>query len=243
MVGILRCVRTLLSRLLLFVIMVICFIPFCVSYLLPQGWLYDNRFVYRCVNFFYWAVLKASFLPIRYKGLENVPTGPAIFVANHQSSLDVPLLGAIVKGYPHIWLAKEELMESPILRFVIPKFSVLINMATPQQGLRSLLQTVKLLKGKSRHAMIFPEGGRFVDGEVHPFFAGFVTVARKTDRPVVPVYIKGVNKVYPPDTFMVNFYPITVIVGAPMVVQDGEADQNFKDRVYSWFLQVEKGGT
>jgi len=85
--------------------------------------------------------------------------------------------------------------------------------------------------------MIFPEGGRYTDGTVHDFYGGFVILAKKTGRPVVPVRIFGVHKVYPPDTFWVQKYPITVVVGKPFVYQEGDTDQAFKDRVYQWFIE------
>ncbi len=34
-----------------------------------------------------------------------------------------------------------------------------------------------------------------------------------------------------------NYYPITVVVGPAMYVQEGEEDEAFKNRVYDWFLK------
>ena len=49
-------------------------------------------------------------------------------------------------------------------------------------------------------------------------------------------YIAGANKVYPPDTFLVHYYPVKVVVGKPFVLQENETDEEFKQRVYQWFL-------
>src|SRR5262249_21216179 len=152
-----------------------------------------------CSYIFFWTLLKGSLLPITFIGAEKIPNTPAIIVANHQSALDIPLIAVLVKGHPHIWLAKEELLSSPILRFILPRMAVLIDMSSPQKGLRSIIQTINLLNGKNRHAIIFPEGTRYTDGAVHEFFGGFVLLAKKTGRPVVPVRIFNVNKAYPPD--------------------------------------------
>lgn len=235
MIGIV--LRTLFSRFLLFMIMVVFFIPVLIFIMIPARWRYDSKLIFRMVDLFYWLVLKCSLLPITYIGLENIPSQPAIFAGNHQSSLDIPLMGVLARGIPHVWLAKEELMESPILRWILPHIAVLVDQNSPKKAIRSLIEAINLVNGKNRHMMIFPEGGRYTDGKVHEFFRGFVILAKKTGKPIVPVYIAGVNKVYPPDSFWVYYYPITVTVGAPFIYQAEEDDEMFKQRVYDWFVK------
>jgi 1-acyl-sn-glycerol-3-phosphate acyltransferase len=162
---------------------------------------------------------------------------PAIVVANHQSSLDIPLIGAVVGYYPHIWLAKQELLESPFFRLFLPRVAVMVDVSTPLKAMRSLVQALLLIEGKKRHAILFPEGSRYIDGEIHDFYLGFVILAKKTNRPVIPMRIFNVNKVYPPDTFWAQNYPITVVVGKPMMMHEGETDQAFCDRVRQWFIE------
>ena len=62
-------------------------------------------------------------------------------------------------------------------------------------------------------------------------------LAKKIGRPVVPVCILGINKAYPPETFWVQWYPITVVVGKPFVYQENDTDESFKNRVYQWFVE------
>lgn len=204
--------------------------------LIPKRWLSENKLFFWCVHFFYWLVLKCSLVPITVNGLEHIPDIPAIIVANHQSSLDIPLVGCTLQGYPHIWLATAYLMKSPILRFVLPHLALIVDMSTPQKSMRSLAQALRYIRDKKKHVIIFPEGSRYVDNRVHEFFAGFAMLAGKTKRPVVPVYIAGVNNVYPPKSFLVHYYPITVVVGAPMHQKTDEAHDVFKQRVYNWFI-------
>jgi 1-acyl-sn-glycerol-3-phosphate acyltransferase len=66
---------------------------------------------------------------------------------------------------------------------------------------------------------------------------GFVILAKKTGRPVVPICIVNLNKVYPPNSFWVYRHPIRAIVGIPMTLQEGESDIQFRDRVVAWFKQ------
>lgn len=230
-------VHTIFSRILLIIASIIFAIPLCIVFCLAEKKRYEYRFPFYITYWYYWVILKCTLLPITFKGLENIPNKPVIFAANHQSSLDIPLLGVLAKTTPHIWLAKSELMESLLLRWILPLFSVLVDVSSPKKAMRSFLRLFSLINGKPRHLMIFPEGGRYTDGTIHDFFNGFALLAKKAARPVVPVYISGVQKVYPPETFFVYWHPITVIVGPLFVYQDNDTDDSFKQRVHDWFVQ------
>jgi 1-acyl-sn-glycerol-3-phosphate acyltransferase len=229
--------HTLITRFLLLLIMLISFFPVVIFLLLPKRWRYDNRFFCWFAYFFYRAIVKISFLPVTVVGKENISDEPAIFVANHQSSLDIPIVGSLIKTHPHIWLAKSELLISPILGFILPRIAVLIDMSTPIKGMRSLVNAVNMIYEKRRHAMIFPEGARFTDGKVHDFYLGFVILAKKTGRPIIPVRLFNLEKAYPPETFWVYRCPIHVVVGPPFYYQEGESEESCRDRVYTWFLE------
>lgn len=227
--------RTIFSKILLILIVIVFFPLFIVMLVVPKQWLMRSKLFFFFVELFYRVVLRCSLLPITFIGKERVPKEPAIFVANHQSSLDIPLVGALVKHTPHVWLAKEELMEWRFLRFILPRVAVLVDPTSPVKAMRSLIEIIKLVNGTGAHLMIFPEGTRHTDGEIHDFYAGFVLLAKKTGRPVVPVRIFGVNEVYPPDQFWIHYRPIKVVVGEPMSMGETDDDETFKQRVYDWF--------
>lgn len=236
-------IRNLFSRFLLIVITIVFLIPILIFLCTPERYRYKYPIIFYPVHWFYVAILKGSLLPITYKGLENIPKDKAvIFAANHQSSLDIPLLGVLSKGVPHVWLAKSELMDSWIIRFVVPLISVLVDVTSPRNAMLSLRKIVNIVNNHHRNLMIFPEGARYTDGKIHDFFGGFAIIAKKTGRPVVPVCIIGVDKAYPPETFWVRLYPITVIVGKPFLYEAEDTDESFKNRVHQWFVeQMEQG--
>ena len=228
--------RTLFSRLLLFLFMIVYFPILLICMCFPQRILFKSRAFFWICDFFYRFLSICSFLPITFKGKENIPTEPAIYAANHQSSLDIVLLGQLVHRRPHVWLATVDLLKSPILRFVIPRVAVIVDTITPMRAMRSLLQVIKIINGDKMNIMIFPEGARYSDGAIHEFFSGFVILAKKTGFPVVPIRIFGLDRAYPRDSFIVNRVPITVVIGKPMHYQEHDTDEQFKDRVYQWFL-------
>ncbi len=230
-------VHTLVSRFLLVLMLAVLGLPLLIFICLPNRWRIDNPVYYWFLNIFYKASLAITLLPIRYRGKEHIPDNAAVIVANHQSTLDIPIVGVLLKRHAHVWLAKKELLESPAFWFWLPRTTVLIDMSTPMKGLRSLTTAISMVLNHHRHAVIFPEGTRYTDGDVHEFYAGFVILAKKTGRPVIPVRIFGVNKAYPPETFWIHYYPLTVVIGEPMYIQENETDEAFKDRVHAWFLK------
>lgn len=233
--------RTIFSRFLLLLVMLVYLVPFLFFLLLPRHWFFKSKLFFWSADIFYRVVIKLSLVPVNFKGIENIPDGPVIFAANHQSSFDIPLVGVLAKKRAHVWIAKEELTESPILRFVLPRTAILVDPESPFKAMRALLQAIKVIQENTLSVMIFPEGTRRTDGAVHEFFAGFVILAKKTGLPVVPVRIFGVNKAYPPESFLVHYHPITVVVGPAMALLDGESDEAFKQRVYDWFVQQSEG--
>jgi 1-acyl-sn-glycerol-3-phosphate acyltransferase len=231
-------IRNLFSRFLLILISIIFFIPIAIFIFLPERYRYKYPIIFYPVHWFYVAILKCTFLPITYKGLENIPKNEAvIFAANHQSTLDIPLVGVLSKGIPHVWLAKAELMDSVFIRWVVPLISVLVDVSSPRNAMLSLRKILTVVNNHHRNLMIFPEGTRRTTGKVHDFFGGFVILAKKTGRPVVPVCIIGIDKAYPPETFWLKLYPITVVVGRPFRYEEDDTDDSFKKRVHCWFIE------
>ena len=230
-------IHTVISYLLLLLVLLVLFIPAIILFLMPKSWRYKSTLFAGFLYWSYWLILKCTLVPITFKGAENIPTTPVIIAANHQSTLDIPLVGILVKSAPHIWLAWSEIFERPFHYFLLSRIALSLDTASPLKAMRSLVNILSVVCDNDMHAIIFPEGGRFTDGQVHDFFSGFVMLAKKTGRPVVPVRIFNVQKVYPPRSFFAHWYPITVVVGKPMYMQENEPDELFKDRVRQWFLE------
>ncbi|MCX5922607.1 MAG: lysophospholipid acyltransferase family protein [Candidatus Dependentiae bacterium] len=233
--------RTLLSYFLL-AALVIVFMPFFfIITFIPVGSLFKSRLFFCIWYVFYRLMLYCYFLSVTIKGRENIPNEAAIFAVNHQSMMDIPLVDVILAGRPHVYLANLTYRKSLLLTW-LTRISWPIDDSTPLKAMKSLLRAIKEINNNpSIHAIIFPEAGRYVDGKVHDFFSGFVLLAKKTGRPVVPLCIFGINKAYPPYSFLIHRVPITIVIGKPFIYQEHDTDQVFKDRVYTWFLEQQKG--
>lgn len=229
--------RTLFTYFIVGIAMIIAFIPCLFIACLPKRWRFDNRIYYWFTDLVYKAAVYGSLVPVTVEGKENIPQEPAIFVANHQSAFDIPLLGFIVNGAPHVWLFLARYAKVPLFGFIARRMNVVVDHSGLRKLVGSLEKAVGIVKERKSHIMLFPEGGRYIDGEIHSFFYGFAILAQGTGRPVVPVMMHNVGKVYPPYAFLVQPFPIRLVIGKPFIVQNGESEEEFVRRVHAWFLE------
>lgn len=213
----------------------ICFIIAC----LPFKWRHDNRVYYTFLALFYRLYLKATFLNISVSGTENIPAHQAIIVANHQSSLDIPLLGSLVGFHPHVWLFLARFSKIPYLGFIARRMNIVVDHSGLRKLVGSVGQASDILKRCKSHVLMFPEGGRYIDGKIHKFYNGFARLAKETNRIVIPVFMRNVNKVYPPKSFLFQPYDISIIIGEPFVLLENESEIDFVKRVHDWFVAQE----
>jgi 1-acyl-sn-glycerol-3-phosphate acyltransferase len=231
----LKLIRTLVTYILFVLLLLVFFIPCLIIIFLPERWRYDNKFFFWMADIIYKVTLWLIFVPLEVVGKENITKTPAIIAANHQSALDIPLVGALLGGYPHLWMAWSALTKYWIGP-VISRMAVLVDTSGPMAAMKSLLKAIEMFKDKDRHVIIFPEGSRSAGNQVADFFAGFVILAKKTGRPVIPVLILNAYEVYPPGAFFINWVPMKVVVGKPILYANFGSDDEFKNFVRNWFV-------
>ena len=207
---------------------------------LPAAFRYNNRVFFWLLDLFYTAITYSSLNKVRIQGRENLPVSPAIFVANHQSAFDIPVLGSLCNGYPHVWLVLSYYVSTPVLGFLIKRMFVPVDREHAGKAASSLRRIYKFVHEKEVHLLIFPEGMRHADGKIHTFFEGFALIAKKTNRPIIPVYLPTTGKIYPINTFYIYSFPLDVIVGKQMHLQEDESESAFTERVRNWFIEEYK---
>ena len=150
-----------------------------------------KNFVYQFIRLFLLAIFKI-FFRIKINGKENLPEqGAVIVMSNHISGFDPPLLAAIFSR-PLRFMAKKELFENSIIRFVL-----FLADAFPVDRSKNDITAVKtalsLLKNQEVLGL-FPEGTRHPEGKIGNLKAGSVMLAIKSGAPILPVGIKNVKK-------------------------------------------------
>jgi 1-acyl-sn-glycerol-3-phosphate acyltransferase len=142
------------------------------------------------------SILLGMLLPTRVTGANVVPkTGPFLLIANHGSYLDPPLLGHTCYRRRMHYLAMSGLFKFPPFRWLISSLGAIpierIGNAGP--GLKASLKCLS----EGHGLVIFPEGSRSPDGELHQFKRGVMLVIRKAKVPVVVAGIAGAFDCWP----------------------------------------------
>jgi 1-acyl-sn-glycerol-3-phosphate acyltransferase len=135
---------------------------------------------------------------------------PAIYVANHTSSLDA-FLCIWLCPYGGCGIFKKEIVRIPFYGWLAALSGhLLIDRGNVGRAVEALRGIAILVKRHKLGIWMMPEGTRSKTGEVLPFKKGFVHLAIATGLPVVPVVLHGANRNWEKGSF--NFIPMTLDV-------------------------------
>ncbi|WP_263368209.1 lysophospholipid acyltransferase family protein [Edaphobacter bradus] len=152
----------------------------------------DVSLLYRVAMWITNAGVRAAGIRIEVTGRENVPSGrPCIFMCNHVSNLDPPVVVPLLPGRSSV-LLKKELMKIPILgrAMLLAKFVPVERGGKRDAAQASVVAAGEALKS-GLNMVVFPEGTRSRDGRLQAFKKGPFYLAMETQAPVVPIVISG----------------------------------------------------
>lgn len=134
-------------------------------------------------------ILVTTGVRVQVSGLERVPIdGAYVFVSNHQSIYDIPILFSALPFQLRI-IAKASLGLFPVLGWHL-RYTGHLLVDRARIGAVTLLQVAGLMK-RGHSLIVFPEGTRSRDGRVGPFKGGLFLMAVEAGLPIVPVAIRG----------------------------------------------------
>ncbi len=117
-----------------------------------------------------------------------------IFVPNHASLIDIPLLLIAVNRYT-VFIAKHELSKIPIFKSILDKAGfIFVNRKDNDSSINSINNLMGDIKNSPRSVGIFAEGTRTKDGNLQIFKKGAAIFGINTNLPIVPVAISGTYK-------------------------------------------------
>jgi len=136
-------------------------------------------------------------------GLEKVDkNAPVIFISNHQSFMDMPLLYLL--PWQMRWVAKQGLLKIPFLGWMI-KMAGHVSINREMKTSVKRLEKLENILNKGMPVMIFPEGTRTMNGEIRPFKRGAFQLARNLSLPVQPIIIDGTFRLLKPHSWYFEF--------------------------------------
>ena len=177
--------------------------------------------------------VRAVGVKFRVRGLERIPSGTCLFVANHTSSADAPaVVGAIPRRIAI--LLKKSLFTVPIVgtAFRLAHF-IPVDRSRHEDAIAALEKATQALK-EGQSFLIYPEGTRSPDGRLQEFKKGAVVMAIKAGVSVVPMACSGAHKVMEKRSLVVHPGEILVEFLDPIDAAQYTLDQReeLKQRVH-----------
>lgn len=156
---------------------------------------------------------------VKTVGLEKIERGVSyVIVSNHVSYMDTPvLLGHLPVNFR--FMAKQELFKVP---FIGPHLTKAGHISVPLDDWRAALKVLGsvgvVLVEKGQSVLMFPEGGRSLDGELQEFKDGAAYLAIKGKVRILPVCIIGIHDVLPMHSGHMRPGKVTLRIGDPIEV-------------------------
>ncbi len=181
---------------------------------------------------------------VRKLRAEDLPTGPAVFFANHSSHLDFAVIWAALppeqrsitrpvagrdyweKTGLRRWLAQR------VFRAVLIERQKVTVADNPMEAMLAALDAGNSL-------IVFPEGTRSLDGQIHDFKAGLYHLAKgRPAVPLVPTCLDNLNRILPKGEILAVPLIASVKMAPPLHLQAGEAKPAFLARAREALLAL-----
>lgn len=188
-----------------------------------QPWAKAVRQLMRHKEYTHW--IESFCTPLNVQGQQHLDTlnEPAIFIANHQSHMDTPVIMETLPGHVRDnllfgaaqdrWFVKgkEKLILQPWYQSL-----VLGNFPIMRGGGSKALSYASWLLEQGSHICVFPEGTRAMSDELGEFRHGVSLLALQHNVPVVPIVMKGLRELRPKGAKHIKPGPVTSSILPPM---------------------------
>ena len=189
----------------------------CITWRLITG---DVMPLYRTSMFIVRTGFWVAGVRIQVEGVDRVPVGAAcIFMSNHVSNLDPPVLIPLIPGRTSVFL-KRSLMKIPVLGYGmrLAEF-VPVDRGGTVEGAQESAQRAKAVLAQGIHITTFVEGTRSRDGRLLPFKKGPFYLAMESGAPCVPVSISGTESMMRKGSLRIRRGLVRVVFHPPVYPQ------------------------
>ena len=179
--------------------------------------LFDRRgyTAHACARLWSWLILRTTGVRVSVQGIERVKPGATyVFVSNHQSIYDIPVIFASLPFQLRI-IAKASLARFPVLGWHLRRGGHLfVDRRHPDRA--GILKRWRTLVSEGLSLIIFAEGTRSWDGRVARFKAGSFLLAIQANLPIVPLAVIGTRAVMPKGRLRTEPADVRLIVHDPI---------------------------
>lgn len=186
-----------------------------------------------------WVLVRSvAWVFFRYRVEGELPkTGGVLVAANHASYVDIPLLGCGMTR--RAWyLGRSDLFPVPVLNQILQSLGW-IPLRLGRLDREAFGKAISLIQA-GKVVVIFPEGGRTLDGHLRQPKAGIGIIVSQTGCPVVPAYLKGTFDVLPTGAKWPRFRPVTVKLGTPLTFENGHPKEHDKGDAKRFYQLVSR---
>src|SRR5215831_9753443 len=205
-------VRTLLALVYLLVT-----VPVAALIVFPWTFITGKiNFLYRVGMGLAYSAARLAGARVKLVGLDKIDlSGTYIFMSNHVSNLDPPILCPLIPGRTSI-LAKKEIWRIPILGKALDLAEIV---PVEREKREAAIQSIRRAGEVMRHGInmtLYPEGTRSRDGRLLPFKKGPFHLAAETGFPIVPITILGTYEMMPKGQAFVKSGTVTLVFHPPI---------------------------
>ena len=185
---------------------------------------------------------------IEATGQENVPEGGFVYASNHESLVDILVLGAALPG-DFKWAAKRSVMNVPFLGWHLRLAGhVPVDRNQGKDAALAVMEAFERVLRDDKPLLVFPEGTRTADGNLKAFKNGAFQAAVLSGKPVVPVALKGTFTLMSRDSVDTGASKdrddrlVTVRIGKPLyanrVLDDEQSVIDLRDRTRAAVVEM-----
>jgi 1-acyl-sn-glycerol-3-phosphate acyltransferase len=207
-------------------------LPFAALVCFPWTFLTGNiSFLYRTGMWAAWTGVRLAGVRVKTVGLDKIdPSRTYIFMSNHVSNIDPPILLPLIPRRTSV-MAKKELFSYPLLGKTMKLGSLVpVDRGNRDAGIAAVREAAKVIRA-GINMTIYVEGKRSFDGKLLPFKKGPFYLASECGVPVVPVTMVGTNVIMPKARFGIQPGTATVIFHDPIEPKDFGTREELMEKV------------
>jgi 1-acyl-sn-glycerol-3-phosphate acyltransferase len=150
-------------------------------------------------------------MPLTVTGIDNLPPGPCVLVANHSSYLDgVVMMAAVPPRFT--FLIKGEMSKTPLIGRLLRRLGMaFVSRSDPKAAAGAGARLVRAAR-EGNAIGVFPEGTFKREAGLRPFRLGAFVAAARGGLPVIPAAITGTREIYPAGQLCPRSGPIRVVL-------------------------------